>query len=185
MPTGFVGPTAQSPVRTPPSGEMRHDAVAWVSDGPTNARIVSTNCGICHRVADNNRVTWASGRGGANAVQYHASLNSASQSQPTSCLDCHASSRPQGVLTKTNSSLTSGVSFDHAVAISAASGDCAACHAGTAAPSFSSWRQGVYHTTGSPNPPTCLPCHAGERPASTDGWINPTYKNSPFDYGTN
>ncbi len=184
MPNGFVGPTATSPARTPPSGEMRHDAVAWVSDGPTNARIVSTDCGICHRAADNNRVTWATGKGGG-AVQYHASLNNAGQAQPSSCLDCHASSRPQGVLTKTNASLPAGLSFDHAVAIASGSGDCAACHAATAGPSFSSWRQGAFHTIGARNPPSCLPCHAGERPTSTDSWQSATYKNSPFDYGPN
>jgi imidazoleglycerol phosphate synthase cyclase subunit len=28
-PRGFVGPAATNPVRTPPSAEMKHDAVAW------------------------------------------------------------------------------------------------------------------------------------------------------------
>ena len=74
------------------------------------------------------------------------------------------------------------MSFDHAVAISSATGDCAYLHAGTSAPSFSSWRQGHFHC-GRANPPTCLPCHDGERPTSANGSISPTYKNSPFDYG--
>jgi hypothetical protein len=185
MPTGLVGPIATNPARMPPTGEMRHDAVGWAGGAPTNARIVSTNCGICHRVADNSKVTWASGKGGANTVQFHPSLNNAAQAQPTSCMDCHANSRPQGALTKPSASLPAGVSFDHAMAISAATGDCAPCHAATAGPSFSSWRQGTFHSIGAPNPPTCLPCHKDERPASADGWISPTYKNSPFDYGGN
>jgi len=185
MPTGFVGPMATNPVRTPPTGEMRHDAVAWVGDVPTTARIVSTDCGSCHRVFDNSRVTWASGKGGASVVQYHASLNNAGQAQPTSCMDCHANSRPLGGLTKTNATLPAGVSFDHALPISSATGDCAACHAATAGPSFSSWRKGMFHTAGAPTPPTCLPCHDGERPTSTNGWISTTYKDSPFDYGPN
>ncbi len=63
MPIGFVGPTATNPARTPSTGEMRHDAVGWVGGAPTNAHIVSTNCGICHHVADSSRVTWATGKG--------------------------------------------------------------------------------------------------------------------------
>jgi len=182
MPTGFVGPTATSPARMPPSGEMRHDAVAWVSDAPSSARIVSTNCGICHHPADNNKVTWATAKSGSGAVQFHASLNNTGMPQPASCLDCHANSRPLGVLTKTNSALSAGISFDHATA----PGDCAACHATTAAPSFSSWKLGRFHLSDSTTPPTCLPCHGGERPAAADStWISTTYKNSPFDYGTN
>ena len=145
---------------------MRHDAVGWVGGAPTNARIVSTNCGMCHHVADSSKVTWATGKAGGT-VQYHASLNNAGQAQPTSCIDCHANSRPPGALTRTNASLPAGVAFDHAEAISSATGDCAACHAASAAPSFTSWRQGQYHPPGATNPPTCLPCHAGERPTST------------------
>ena len=184
MPIGFVGPAATNPARTPSTGEMRHDAVGWIGSAPTNAHIVSTNCGICHHVADSGKVTWATGKVSAT-VQFHASLNNGGQAQPTSCMDCHANSRPAGALTKTTASLPAGVSFDHAMAISAATGDCAACHAGTAAPSFSSWRQGTFHSAGAPNPPTCLPCHDGERPTSTNGWSSPTYKNSPFDYTGN
>ena len=95
MPTGLVGPTATNPARTPPTGEMRHDAVGWVSTAPTNARIVPTNCGICHRVSDNRQVTWASGKGGGHGP-VPRSLNNAGHAQPTSCMDCHANSRPQG-----------------------------------------------------------------------------------------
>ncbi|HUM00239.1 MAG TPA: hypothetical protein VLU24_12675, partial [Mycobacterium sp.] len=183
MPTGLVGPTATNPARTPPTGEMRHDAVGWAGQSPTGARLVPTDCGLCHHVFDSNKVTWATGKTGAT-VQYHGSLNNAGQAQPTSCTDCHANSRPMGVITKANASLPAGVSFDHAEPISAATGDCAACHAASS-PSFASWRQGRFHSTGAANPPTCLPCHAGERPTSATGWTSTTYKTSPFDYGPN
>ena len=35
QPTGFVGPLASTPARNPPSGEMKHDAVAWSGGAPT------------------------------------------------------------------------------------------------------------------------------------------------------
>ena len=101
--------------------------------------------------------------------------------QPDSCLDCHANSRPQGTLTSKNSSLSSGISFDHA----GSSGDCAACHSTGANPSWTSWKQGKLHLAGDATPSTCLPCHAGERPTSTTAWTSTTYKTSPFDYTTN
>ena len=184
MPTGLVGPEATNPARVPSSGEMRHEAVAWVKDLPTSNRIVTTNCGVCHRSAADAAaaVTWASGKSGTGGVQYHAALNAAVMAQPASCLDCHANSRPQGSLTSQNASLVTGVSFDHAAP--AAQGDCAACHAATAAPAWTSWRAGKFHLAGASNPPSCLPCHAGERPTSTTTWTSTTYKNSPFDYVT-
>ena len=183
MPMGFVGPVATNPARVPPSGEMRHEAVGWVKDAPTSTRIVTTDCGICHRSPsgnNNNKVDWTSGKSGDN-VKFHAALNNAGVPQPASCLDCHANSRPQGALTSRGSSLSAGISFDHAGAM----GDCAACHAASAAPSWSSWKQGKYHLAGDATPATCLPCHAGERPTSTSSWSSSTYKTSPFDYGTN
>lgn len=182
MPTGFVGPVATNPARVPPSGEMRHEAVGWVKDAPTSTRIVTTDCGICHRSPSGgtSRVDWASGKSGED-VKFHASLSAAGTPQPASCLDCHANARPQGPLTSRGSSLSAGISFDHA----GATGDCAACHAASAAPSWSSWKQGKYHLAGDATPATCLPCHAGERPTSASGWSSATYKTSPFDYGTN
>ena len=183
MPTGFVGAAPSSPARVPASGEMRHEAIAWVNDAPTSTRIVTTNCGVCHRSATGGTsVSWASGKTGAT-VQFHAALTGASMAQPTSCLDCHASSRPPGALNSSNATLAAGIAFDHAAA--SAKGDCAPCHAAGAAPSWTTWRMGRFHLAGSPNPSSCLPCHAGERPVSTAAWVSATYKNSPFDYLTN
>jgi len=205
MPTGLVGSTSSGPARVPAAGEMRHEAVAWVNDAPTATRLVTTNCGVCHRSPSNSSgsggsggsgggsgdVTWATGkdgnkdgRSGSGApVQFHAALASAAIPQPASCLDCHAHARPVGALTSGNAALSPGVAFDHAAP--GAQGDCAACHAAGAAPAFTSWRLGKYHLTGSATPSSCLPCHAGERPTSTAGWTSTTYKNSPFDYLTN
>ncbi len=180
MPIGFVGAPATNPARVPASGEMRHEAVAWLK-APTNTRIVTTDCGVCHRPSNGgSSVTWASGKS-ASTVQFHAALAGASLAQPDSCLDCHANSRPQGTLTSKNSSLSSGTAFDHAGSL----GDCAACHASGANPSWTSWKQGKFHLSGDATPSTCLPCHAGERPTSTTSWASTTYKTSPFDYTTN
>src|SRR5207253_5602 len=47
-PIGFVGPTATNPVRTPVSGEMKHDAVLWSNGLPTAASAVPQDCAVCH-----------------------------------------------------------------------------------------------------------------------------------------
>jgi hypothetical protein len=180
VPTGFVGPVATSPARTPSSGEMKHDAVAWTGGTATASRLVTADCGACHvSPTANQQATWSTGTAGAPLARYHASLAAAGFPQPGSCVDCHANSRPTGVLTSAGTTLPAGLSFDHAAA--AAKGDCATCHAG----STTSWSGGRSHLAGSATPATCLPCHAGQRPASTSGWVSTTYTAAPFDYGTN
>jgi hypothetical protein len=182
MPTGLVGPTAAHPPRNPASGEMKHDAVAWSGNAPTTTRLVTADCGTCHASPSATlAATWATGRAGAGPT-YHASLTSAKQAQPTSCLDCHANTRP-AVITSTGASLPSGLSFDHGAA--AILGDCAGCHAASAAGGFASWAGGRLHAAGGAAPTSCLPCHGGERPTSSAGWASATYTASPFDYGTN
>jgi hypothetical protein len=178
-PTGFVGPLATHPPRSPPSGEMKHDAVAWSGASPTGTRLVTFDCGVCHAApSDGSAGTWAVGRSGAGPALYHEALASARLPQPTSCLDCHASSRPAGVLDSATADLPAGLTFDHAA--TDARGDCSACHAGT-----TTWAGGRRHPAGSANPASCLPCHEGERPTSTSGWTSASYTASPFDYVTN
>jgi hypothetical protein len=186
-PNGFVGPTATSPARTPPSGEMKHDAVTWNAGAPTTTRVVTADCGTCHLAPNQDLAatwsTWTSGTQGTNALpQFHTSLTGASLAQPTSCVDCHANSRPVAVLSSAAASLPAGLTFDHANAV--ATGDCAGCHGSTA-----TWAGGRYHAAGSASPTTCLPCHAGERPSATvnpvSGWNSLTYTSAPFDYTTN
>ncbi|TMB09883.1 MAG: hypothetical protein E6J65_28470, partial [Deltaproteobacteria bacterium] len=81
--------------------------------------------------------------------------------------------------------MAAGLVFDHTRG--PALSDCVSCHVNTsaAATQWTSWSQGKFHLPGSASPATCLPCHAGERPVSTTGWVSTTYRNSPFDYGTN
>ncbi len=179
MPLGFVGPVASSPARTPPSGEMKHDAVAWANGAPTTTSLVTADCGTCHPSPSGGQPgSWATGLGGTSPAVFHAALAAAGLSQPASCLDCHANGRPSTVLTSANSSIASNLSFDHTAA--AAQGDCAACHAST-----TRWAGGLFHAPGSANPTTCLPCHESERPTSTASWQSPTYQASPFDWVTN
>ena len=179
MPSGFVGPFATSPARTPPSGEMRHEAVAWSGGVPTTTALVTFDCGACHASPSATlQATWATDRAGASPARFHANLAVASLAQPGSCLDCHANGRPATVLAAPGAALPAGVQFDHAAA--AALGDCAACHAAVDA-----WKGGRHHHPGDANPTSCLPCHEGERPTSTAGWTDAGYASAPFDYGTN
>lgn len=168
-PTGFVGDTDST--RSPPSGGMKHDAVTWVNGAPTTTKLLNVDCSVCHQ-APNDQVaaSWKFefGRLDAGAL-VHASLTAAGLPQPESCLDCHANSRPTGVVT--SGSLT----FDHRTAM----GACGDCHKST-----ERWSGGQYHVTGSATPNTCLPCHETERPTSTTGWSG-NYAATPFDYTGN
>jgi hypothetical protein len=178
-PTGFVGPTATSPARTPPSGEMKHDAVVWSAGAPTSTRVVTADCGTCHLSPTANLpATWATGTAGTSPARFHAALTAAGLAQPTTCVDCHANTRPTGTLTSATATVPAGLTFSHAAG---ASGDCATCHTqvGTA------WSGARFHLPGSANPSSCLPCHAGQRPATASGWASTSYTASPFDYGTN
>ncbi len=178
-PSGFVGPLATSPARTPATGEMRHEAVRWSNGSPTTTALVSTNCGQCHASPSATlQATWGMSAD-AGAVRYHASLGA----QPTSCLDCHANSRANGLLTSMNAALGATVQFDHGT--TTALGDCADCHASSTSSPWASWTGGRFHLAGASTPASCLPCHAAARPTSTTGWASTTYTQAPFDYGTN
>lgn len=184
VPSGLVGPLATSPARTPPSGEMKHDAVLWRNGAPTTTPAVPRECGVCHLSPSRTvPATWATGLSGTAPALFHTSLTAAGMAQPASCVDCHANSRPTQVLTSANAAVPAGVQFDHASG--QALGDCVTCHGpGPGAPYFS-WAGGQFHLPGGATPTTCLPCHAGQRPTSTAGWQSPNYAVSPFDYGTN
>ncbi|HWE23787.1 MAG TPA: hypothetical protein VG496_07575, partial [Myxococcales bacterium] len=172
MLVGFVGPMATNPARNPPSPEMKHDAVAWSAGNPA---MVTQDCGQCHlppmQAAGGG---WGVGRSGSGPALYHASMPAA----PSSCIDCHANTRPSGVLTAGVAKLPGGVQFDHAASV--AMGDCVSCHAST-----SSWTGGKFHLADSATPASCVLCHEGERPTSTANWKSTTYASSPFDYGGN
>ena len=186
-PTGFVGPI--NPSRSPPSGEMKHDAVAWTGGAPSTTAILTADCGVCHQPPGQNISTWSIGASGAAPALMHASLAAAGlPNKPASCIDCHANSRPcpggdcsVPITAATAPTLPPNVQFDHQSPEALA--DCVQCHGSTAMPGVS-WAGGKFHLAGSNNPKTCLPCHANERPTSTAGWTSTTYTKSPFDYGT-
>ncbi|MDP1920442.1 MAG: hypothetical protein Q8L14_29630 [Myxococcales bacterium] len=162
-PVGFVGPIAAS--RSPPSGEMKHDAVAWVAGAPSTMALVTADCSTCHVApSKSSAANWAT------RASFHAALQGA---QPGSCLDCHANTRPGG-LNASNAALPRGLVIDHRAPIWL--GDCVSCHAA----GFTSWAGGTFHRGAAP-PSACLPCHAGERPTELDGG----FKGPPFDFGTN
>lgn len=179
-PTGFVGPTVASPARTPPSPEMKHDAVAWASGAPTTTKLVTQDCGLCHQApTEAAPATWAANSSGARPT-FHPALTAANATQPASCLDCHANSRPTGEVSSASASLPSGVVFDHSSID--AMGECAPCHTSGGATQWTSWAGGGFHLPGTSEPTTCVPCHEGERPTSTASWKSTTYTKSPFDY---
>jgi hypothetical protein len=177
-PEGFVGPPATAPVRSPPSPEMRHEAVAWVNGAPGTQALVPQDCGLCHLAPTNDiAADWSTNSlDGGQVARYHASLGPTKQ--PAGCLDCHANTRPTAPLT-----LGTGIQFDHQQG--AALGECKQCHQGPAAVAALAWAGGAFHAAGAPLPTTCLPCHESERPTSTTTWTSATYSRSPFDYVTN
>lgn len=169
MPTGFVGPDATMPARVPPSAEMRHEAVLWADGAPTTTAIVTQDCGTCHAAPSEADPTaaWTSGT-------FHAALDRAAIAQPSSCLDCHANSRPDHPIDSTNSSLAPGQTFDHL--LHGGMGDCMTCHTST-----TTWAGGAFHQPGDTLPTSCSSCHDGERPTIDPG----TPRTAPFDFGTN
>src|SRR2546427_1840969 len=114
-PMGFVGPTASNPARTPASGEMKHDAVLWSNGGPTVVSAVPQECGVCHVAPTmSTPASWAANQGGTTPALFHASLTAAHLPQPTSCVDCHANSRPNDVLTVQLSTVpATSLQYDH------------------------------------------------------------------------
>jgi hypothetical protein len=162
-PLGFVGPPTSTPPRTPQTGEMKHDAVAWAGNAPTGTAIVTADCSTCHvPPAGKSPARWQTD------ARFHPAVT------PGSCLDCHANTRP-GVLDSTNAAVPPKVKFDHGGPVWL--GDCSTCHTA----GFASWAGGKFHLAGQAAPASCLPCHAGERPTAVDGG----FSGPPFDFGTN
>jgi hypothetical protein len=184
LPLGFVGTLTTTPPRTPQTGEMRHDAVAWTSGAPTATRLTLPDCGVCHTPPSSTTTSdWVLGLGALGLTQYHSALAAASLGQPAQCLDCHANTRPTPLLTSGNSSVAEGRTIDHQSPWYL--GECVTCHAASATPPVTTWTGGKFHNaSNSASLTTCLPCHSSERPTSTTGW-QATYTRSPFDYVTN
>jgi hypothetical protein len=176
VPVGFVGPMVAG--RVPATGGMRHDAVIWVNGAPTITPMVTQDCAVCHQAPNDTTSAWTVGLDGG-AVLFHAPLAAAGQAALSSCIDCHANSRPTLPLTSAAAAVPPGMTFDH-TAGAAGTDNCAGCHASTRA-----WSGGVYHQPGAAAPASCLPCHGAERPTTNAAWSSTTYTKSPFDYGTN
>ncbi len=183
MPQGFVGPLASNPARSPASGEMRHDAVAWASLAPTTTPLLAQDCAVCHAPPTEDLDShWTNGRD-ANPATFHPALTALGQAQPSSCIDCHANSRPTAQLDSSTASLPAGLVFDHQNQV--ALDDCAGCHT---AGGVTQWSGGKFHLAGAAAPTTCLPCHSGERPSSTLNDVTTwqgSYTSAPFDYVSN
>lgn len=150
LPTGFVGPNDAN--RTPASGPMRHEAMAWVDDGTgtgslkrSNTALVTQDCATCHKTPGGS---WAS-------AKFHSNLTT----QPTSCLDCHSNSRPVG-------SFGTPV-FDHAKY--GGTIDCVTCHNVTNFANRTGWANGNYSHVGVTS---CTSCHEAQRPVNATGWQN-------------
>ncbi|MHB8874638.1 MAG: hypothetical protein ACYC8T_13195 [Myxococcaceae bacterium] len=169
-PAGFSG--ALDPRRTPSSGEMKHDAVAWDAGVPTATRVVTAGCQVCHQPPRDllgGRWTLAAGGIDGGTARFHSALSAGSLPQPTGCLDCHANTRPVAPV------VAQTFTFDHSTEL----GECSGCHTST-----SQWSGGKLHTATAPILSTCLPCHDPRRPTSTGSWAG-QFRTSPFDYVTN
>lgn len=165
-PTGFVGRTDLT--RNPVSPVMKHDAVVWSKNAAGNyiagtTPIINSDCAACHKQPGN---AW-------KTAAYHQSLIASGLTQPSSCLDCHANSRPTGDVPAAAPAGTT--KFNHANL--GGNGDCLTCHT-----SFTSWSGGRFHAANA-KPTSCNSCHDSTRPNSTAGFVglNPA---TPFDYNT-
>jgi hypothetical protein len=189
-PVGFVGPNATAPARSPSSGEMKHDAVAWSSGKPTTTALVSTECGLCHASpAGTPNGSWAIGLGGG-VVTYHAALDAAKLAEPSSCVDCHANSQPDGTTSSTTATSaptgsSTGIPAGTLAAINhgdvnVTGHDCNFCHTQNgpstkAGVQGKEWAQASFHAnfTSAANPLVmnkttgrCSTCHLAEKPGA-------------------
>lgn len=160
-------------------GFMRHEAVSWVSNeigvvSRGSTAIVGTECATCHLN------TSSMPQAGANppspslpfsGASFH--LNSSGASL-TSCLDCHAHSRPANSTNftdpvwrnKTNVGAPPFTTFN--LSSHAPNVDCATCHSppGVASSSSAHWANGYFqHTSANLN---CLNCHTNSGVTSTN-----------------
>jgi hypothetical protein len=189
IPVGFVGPIATS--RTPASGEMKHDAVAWANGKPTTTAIVSTECGVCHTSpSGGSNESWATTGKAGGVAAYHGPLAAAGLQQPSSCIDCHANSTPAGTtnsttLTSAPTGSSTGIpvattaQFNHAD-INVSGHDCNFCHTQNgpstqAGVQGKEWAQAKFHVnfTSTANPLVlnattgrCSTCHFAEKPGA-------------------
>ncbi len=159
-------------------GFMRHEAVSWVSNviGTVNrgtTAVVGAECATCHLntssmpQAGMNPVTGSKPFSGSS---FHLNMPAAGLS---SCLDCHAHSRPTNSANftdltwkgKTNTGAPPFTTFDlsrHATNV-----DCATCHIapGVAATTAANWAPGYFrHTSANLN---CVSCHTSAGVTST------------------
>ncbi|MGZ3803964.1 MAG: cytochrome c3 family protein [Pseudobdellovibrionaceae bacterium] len=165
-PKGFVGPTNST--RIPPSPIMKHDAVVWSKNSAgnyvaTTTSLMNNDCSTCHKQPG---VAWT-------AAQYHQSLVAAGLTQPSSCLDCHANSRPKGLVPLSPPAGTT--QFDHINL--GGNGDCLTCHS-----SQTTWKGGLFHAANA-KPTSCVACHETSRPTSSSGFTS-LNTNTPFDFTT-
>lgn len=169
MPVGVVGS----------KGFMRHESVNWVSNtigvvsrGTTS--IVTADCATCHLNTSSMPQAGANPVSGSmpfSGASFH--LNTPANSL-TSCLDCHAHTRPMGSaqftnatwVNKTNVGAPPFTTFD--LARHAPNVDCVTCHTApqTASSTNASWAVGYFsHTSASLN---CLNCHTNQGVTSTN-----------------
>lgn len=146
-PVGFVGPV-DSANRTPASAKMRHEATTWAKDflgnwAPTTTAIVPAECSTCHT---NPGGVWS-------GAQFHANMSP----QPTSCIACHANSRPPG-------SFGSPL-FNHYTR--GGTQDCTVCHTVSTFASVGNWAGGQFPHTAITS---CSECHNSQRPTTNTGW---------------
>lgn len=163
LPAGFVGPLDSG--RSPATAAMKHNAVAWLKTGGAwnqgTTSLLTNDCSSCHVAPTSS--TPATGNGW-NGAFYHSRIST----QPSSCLDCHANSRPTGT--------TSGIltHFNHST-IPAGMGDCVSCHTST-----NTWRGGIFHNnTINASLTSCNSCHESQRPTSFNA-IAANGSSTPF-----
>ena len=212
-PIYFIGnppATGQTYSRFPSSPEFKHTATAWVANGAApggytagTTPLVTVDCVVCH-VTPNPaaplapvgsywgvKIGEASPAGGEHNANYHTSLFNKSISQPSSCLACHANSRPSlGNAGISGDKPVGTLNYLHTSSVSngttSGMGDCIVCHTGGASGS-PVWTTGKFHLAGGTTPSTCMPCHTTDRPTTTSApftWATSGYTSKPFDYGS-
>ena len=178
MPTGFVGPIDDQPHPRLRRDEARRRAVERRRadhHGGGGGRVRPLPPRARARVDAPGR---SDRRGRCPAVFHPSADRPRAALKPTSCLDCHANSRPAGATARDAQRTASRSAAKAWSSTTVARRRWATAAAATPTRRRCTAPRGravKFHPSGSATPKTCLPCHAGERPTSTTGWTSRRY----------
>ena len=174
MPTGFVGPTATNPARTPASGEMKHDAVVWSNGAPSTTTAGWLECGICHKSPSNglDREWAVEPRPARRPARFHAPLAAAASRSRRRASTATPTRGPGELLADVGDRSRCRANVRSTTSPPAALGDCAAATRAAPRRTGRRGRAASFHLAGIDASAQDLPALPRRRAADDDGGLD-------------